>query len=184
MEFGVESGGGFGYVLALGSVCLRAIVAHDPYISQSPFLYGTEVIQFMPRSADRALRRSSRLAGLAPPPPAEFPPPIVEAADPPPAVQAAAAAVAAEEWMDDMRARHEADHEADELAEVARELPIDAERIDKLPQRCPPRVLAVACDEPHSPVRSDETEAHDRTSFTDPFVGNPSKDGLAGQDDK
>ena len=70
------------------------------------------------------------------------------------------------------------------LAEVARELPIDAERIDKLPQRCPPRVLAVACDEPHSPVRSDETEAHDRTSFTDPFVGNPSKDGLAGQDDK
>ena len=67
----------------------------------------------MPRSADGALRRSSRLAGLAPPPPAEFPPPIVEAADPPPAVQAAAAAVAAEEWMDDMRTRHAVLLEAD-----------------------------------------------------------------------
>ena len=112
----MESGGGFGYALALGSVCLRAIVSRDPYISQSPFLYGTEVIQFMPRSADRALRRSSRLAGFVPPPPAEFPPPIVEAADPPPAVQAAAAAVAAEEWMDDMRARHAVLLEADERA--------------------------------------------------------------------
>ena len=53
------------YALALGSVCLRAIVSRDPYISQSPFVDGTEVIQFMPRSAVRAFARQRlRRVGL------------------------------------------------------------------------------------------------------------------------